>query len=298
MHYLILNSDDYGYSSRVNAAVIRSHRDGILTSASLMVGEVAYAEAVELARRTPTLGVGLHVTVSYDHAVLPPSEIRHLVDANGRFGADVFRASVLYARSGAARFELRREIEAQFERFARTGLRFSHVDGHQHMHMVPAVWDIVLELCDRYGIHRVRIPHEELRAHFRSGGDRFNINTVATLLLRLMRRRCLRTLRERQRQGKPAFFYCDRVYGQLQSGNMNRSYLLRLLPRLQGVANEIYFHPGAPHARPLVDVRPQTDIHDVELQALLAPDMHDVLDRMNICPGRYEDVEKAYSNSK
>jgi hopanoid biosynthesis associated protein HpnK len=293
---LIINSDDFGYSSEVNAAVLRAHREGILTSASLMVAEAGFAEAVELARRTPTLGVGLHVAVSYDHALLPQRSIPHLVDAEGRFGVDPLRVGLRYAFSPAAKGELRREMEAQFERFAQTGLPWSHVDGHQHMHLHPVVWDHLLELCDLYGIYRVRIPYEELQAHFRAGGDGWSLNTAASLFLRVQRRRCLRTLRRRAASGKPAIFHCDRVYGQLQTGNMHAEYLLRLLPRLTGQTVEIYFHPGAPHARLLPPSQQQNGVRDVELQALLAPEVQALLERLNLCTGRYPDAERAVCN--
>jgi chitin disaccharide deacetylase len=296
MTYLIVNSDDYGYSSEVNAAVLRAHREGILTSASLMVAEAGFAEAVELAHRTPTLGVGLHVVVSYDHALLPQKAIPHLVDARGRFGMDLLRVSLSYACSRTAQAELRSEMAAQFERFAQTGLPWSHVDGHQHMHLHPVVWDNLLELCDQHGIHRLRIPLEELRAHFRAGGDGFSLNTMASLFLRVQRRRCLRTLRQRTLHGKSPIFHCDRVYGQLQTGNMNRDYLLQLLPRLTGQTVEVYFHPGAPHARLLPQMQQRDDVRDVELQALLAPEIRSLIERLNLCLARYEDAERVLTS--
>jgi len=292
MRFLIVNSDDFGYSREVNTAVMRAHREGILTSASLMVAEAGFAEAVAMARATPSLGVGLHVAVSYDHALLRPAEIPHLVDASGRFGADPLRVSLRYAFSRAAQAELRREMEAQFERFAQTGLPWSHVDGHQHMHLHPVVWDILLELCDRYSIHRLRIPHEELRAHFRAGGDGFSLNTVASLFLRVQRRRCLRTLRQRAAQGKPVIFHCDRVYGQLQTGNMHTDYLLRLLPRLKGCISEVYFHPGSPHAHLLPAAEQCGGVRDMELQALLAPEARASIDHLNLRLCRYIDAEQ------
>src|SRR5712691_8118802 len=58
---LIVNADDFGRSASINQAVIRAHREGILTSASLMLNEQAYEEAVALAREHPQLGVGLHL---------------------------------------------------------------------------------------------------------------------------------------------------------------------------------------------------------------------------------------------
>ena len=58
---LIVNADDFGRSRSINEAVIRAHREGILTTASLMVNEPACAEAVALAKENPRLGVGLHL---------------------------------------------------------------------------------------------------------------------------------------------------------------------------------------------------------------------------------------------
>src|SRR5207248_7825508 len=93
MKYLIINADDFGHSARVNAAILRAHREGVLTSASLMVAEPGWQEAVEIARQNPALGVGLHVVVTFDRAVLTAAEIPHLVGKEGKFGADPLRVS-------------------------------------------------------------------------------------------------------------------------------------------------------------------------------------------------------------
>ena len=65
---LIVNADDFGRSAAINQAVIRAHREGILTTASLMVNEPAFEEAVALARANPKLGVGLHLTLLCGHS--------------------------------------------------------------------------------------------------------------------------------------------------------------------------------------------------------------------------------------
>src|SRR5258706_14078771 len=82
---LIVNADDFGGSASINEAVIRAHRDGILTSASLMVNEPGFAEAVKLARENPTMGVGLHLTLLHGHSALSRKEIPDLVDEEGKF---------------------------------------------------------------------------------------------------------------------------------------------------------------------------------------------------------------------
>ncbi len=334
MRYLILNADDFGYSEEVNAAILRSHLEGVLTSASLMVGEPACEQAVEIARQTPTLGVGLHLTVTYDRALLPPREIPLLVNAQGRFGADPFPVAWRYFWNRGAQAQLRREMEAQFTRFAHFGLPWSHVDGHQHFHLHPTVWDTLLDLCDAHNVLCLRVPREDTRAHFRQGredketgnreqgtGNRgedgrrktedgrgsienrkskienriegFSLNTISSLFLRLLRRRNLRVLRERKTLGgKPAFF-CERVYGQLQTGNMHESYMLALLDRLHAYTNEIYFHPGSPHARPLPAALQREGVRDVELHTLLSSAVRARIESLELQIGTYAQIEAA-----
>jgi predicted glycoside hydrolase/deacetylase ChbG (UPF0249 family) len=182
-------------------------------------------------------------------------------------------------------------MEAQFARFAATGLTWSHADGHQHFHLHPVVWRQFLDLCDRYGVKRIRLPHEELRAHLRAGGDRPLLNTIALLAFRVLRLHALRTLRAREAATGRAYFVCDRVYGQLQTGNMHTAYVLRLLERLRGETNEVYFHPGAPHARRLPPAEQTPTVQDVEMQALLTPEVRARLEAPTLRIGTYAQIE-------
>src|SRR5690348_4715381 len=83
---LIVTADDFGRDIAINEAVEAAHRDGILSSASLMVGAPAAADAVERSRRLPGLRVGLHLVLIDGSPVLPPGGIRGLVGVDGRFG--------------------------------------------------------------------------------------------------------------------------------------------------------------------------------------------------------------------
>ncbi len=289
--FLIINADDFGYSSEVNAAVIRAYKEGVLTSSSLMTAEPGCSEAVELAKQNPGLGVGLHVVTTYDRAILPHEKVSHVTNGEGKFGADPVRAGMKYSFSRIARKELRDEMQAQFERFAAFGLSWSHVDGHQHFHMHPYVWDTMLDLCDEYGAHRIRIPYEPVIPHLRNGGDGPNLNTAASLALQVMRRRNIRKLRERKTLGGKQVFLCDHVYGQLQTGNMNTDYVIKLLSRLQQGINEIYFHPGSPHARKLPGKAQRDGILDVEMDSLLNENVRQCIISEHLVTGRYEDAE-------
>lgn len=80
---LIVNADDLGRTAGINRGIFAAHREGIVTSATLMVGfEAARAAAADLADH-PDLGVGLHLTLSGASPTLPPDRLPHLVDEDG-----------------------------------------------------------------------------------------------------------------------------------------------------------------------------------------------------------------------
>lgn len=235
---IIVTADDFGRSSVINAAIMRAHREGILTAASLMVAGDAWEEAVELARATPSLAVGLHLVVSGGRAVLPPARIPHLVDADGRFPDDPLRLGLRYAFDRAAQKELAAEIAAQFERFAATGLPLSHVDGHQHLHVHPVVFNLLLPLARRYAAHGVRVPADDLlfalRYDRRGAGAKIGWALGLGLVLGWCRRRARAN----------GLAVADRVYGVFQSGQMTEGYVMRVLRELRVPVAEFYFHPS------------------------------------------------------
>jgi predicted glycoside hydrolase/deacetylase ChbG (UPF0249 family) len=171
---LIINADDFGSSDVVNAAVARAHRDGMLTSASLMVTGEAVEEAVSIARDLPTLAVGLHLALSNARSAL----------SRDSFPDSPVACAMRYYFSRKARLQIKDEIQAQFVAFAQTGLKLSHVDGHQHLHAHPAVLPTVIELAVRYGARGIRVPRESFFANLRA--DRTHLaSKIATTIFRL-----------------------------------------------------------------------------------------------------------------
>src|SRR5277367_4269434 len=157
---LIVNADDFGRSPAINQAVVRAHREGILTTASLMVNEPALSEAVALARENPRLGVGLHLALSHGRSALAPEKIPGLVNSRGEFSNAAAGAGFRYFVRRGLRSQLRGEILAQFEKFRATGLPLDHVNGHLHFHLHPTVLRILLEACDQFGVRRMRLTRD------------------------------------------------------------------------------------------------------------------------------------------
>ena len=237
--HLIINADDFGSSASVNEAVYLAHTRGVLTSASWMATGQAAGEAVALARGMPTLAVGLHLVLVKGQPALPPREIPHLVDPAGRFPNDPMLAGLRLALNPAAQTELERELRAQFERFAATGLALDHVDSHLHFHVHPSVFPRVVELARQYGACGLRLPRDDLLLAWSGRPGEKALKVFFTLIFALFYRRY------RPAAQRLNLFLPERAFGLLNSGRMEEVYVLNLLLRAQVGTAEVYFHPSS-----------------------------------------------------
>jgi chitin disaccharide deacetylase len=213
---LVVNADDFGRSASINEAVVRAHREGILTTASLMVNEPACNEAVTLARENPRLGVGLHLALAEDP-----------IAAGFRF----------FFKPGM-RAQLRNEIRAQLEKFMATGLTLDHVNSHHHLHMHPTVIGLLLECAREMGIVRVRLTHEPFWINVRHVTGRRFRNWPHALIYAVLARRARRGFREAQIR------HPEQVFGLMQNHAVDEPYLKQLLPVLPAGDSELYSHPS------------------------------------------------------
>jgi len=158
---LIVNADDFGWSGAVTGGIIRAHREGLVTSTTLMANLEGAAEALARARQeAPGLAVGLHLNLTEGRPLAPPGEVATLLDREGRLMPSL---ATLYRRlrlSGGARRAAARELEAQVRWALDHGLRPSHLDSHKHVHQVPPLLPLVIDLARRHGIAAVRTTAE------------------------------------------------------------------------------------------------------------------------------------------
>src|SRR5437870_1520781 len=64
--FLVINADDFGYSDGINRGIVHTHRNGVVTSTSLIVTAPQAAEALAMSRDCPDLSVGLHFAITDD----------------------------------------------------------------------------------------------------------------------------------------------------------------------------------------------------------------------------------------
>ena len=268
---LIVNADDFGRSRSINEAVIRAHREGILTTASLMVNGDAFEEAVALAKQHPTLGVGLHLTLVMGRSTLPHSDIPALVNERGEFSNNPVKVGFRYQFNSSLRPQLERELAAQFTKFKSTGLTLDHVNGHLNLHMHPTVLAILRDHARDWGITHLRLTRDPfwLNAQL-AGGEwayRF-LHALVFLFLAPVARRAI---------GPLGIRHTARVFGLLQNSRVDEDFILKLLARLPPGDSELYSHPSLDEFRN-------------EFDALVSPRVKALAASQNIRLIRYQDL--------
>ena len=268
---LIVNADDFGLSQSVNEAVIRAHRDGILTSASLMVNEPASGEAVKLAKENPRLGVGLHLTLLMGRSALPPEKIPDIVNSRGEFSNSPVGAGMGYFFKRGLRDQLRAEIHAQFEKFHAAGLPLDHVNGHLHLHLHPVIFKILMEAAEKLGVKRMRLTRDCLARSRRMAGGHWFYRVTHAAIYEWLSSRASEPLRQR------GIRHAQITFGLLQNARVDEEYILKLLPELPPGDSELYSHPSL-------------DEFNHELDALVSPRVNELVKKLGIELIRYQDL--------
>jgi predicted glycoside hydrolase/deacetylase ChbG (UPF0249 family) len=186
---LIVNADDFGLTSGVNRAILELHRAGVLTSATLMARARATIEAIDIARVTPTLGVGCHIVLVDGDPIQPTSALRTLADPQtGRFHPTLGAFLKRLWRGKIRGNEIESEARAQIQFLQSHGLTLTHIDTHKHTHMFPRVLCPVLRAARSCGIRAIRNPFEAPWSTAATPGAPFVRRTQVRLLLLLASR--------------------------------------------------------------------------------------------------------------
>jgi len=146
---LIVTADDVGLHPGMTEGAIRAHREGIVTACSIVANGTAFDDAVARLRETPSLEVGVHLTLVEEQPLTAM-----------RFPKKYTSFVPLYLLHAISMRDVERELRAQIERVLATGLRVTHLNGHQHLHLLPRVFAIVARLAREYSIGYVRIVND------------------------------------------------------------------------------------------------------------------------------------------
>lgn len=247
---IIFNADDFGLTKSVSDAVIGAYRDGVLTSATLLSGEEYAPYAAGLAAANPGLSVGIHFQLVAGKPVTPDiSRVRTLVDENGMFPVDFMDFFKRLHTGSIDKNQIKIELMSQVKKALALGVKPTHADSHQHVHMHPGVMAVVAQVMREAGIRRVRNPVEvyDYRLHRPikfSAGNIIKIAYMNPLFKGWFGRRL----------SAYGFAYPDIFFGQFFSGAMTAENIIKFLDRARAMAErcdkgdivcEIMTHPGA-----------------------------------------------------
>jgi len=225
----------------VNEGIVRAHREGVLTSATLMANGAAFEDAVARAKENPGLGVGCHLVLVGGRAIAPREEIPSLADAEGRLPESLAAFAARVSTGSVRLAEIEREMRAQIEKIRAAGIEPSHLDTHKHTHAHPRVMEALGRVAQECGITRVRKPIEDLQASWetsRAGGGGISKQLLAAAAVRAVAPR-FAAIAQKYGLRWPGHFL-----GLAMTGHLGAETLRRIIEMLDEGDTEIMLHPG------------------------------------------------------
>jgi len=260
---LVVNADDLGLTQGVTRGIVEAHQAGIVTSTSMLVTGPGFEAAAELLASVPGLGVGLHLDLTVGHALSGASA---LTDADGAFCHTPAGIALGLWRSTIDPALVREEWGRQLTRFQTLGRRPTHVDSEKHVHMLPALFPIALEIASRAGAPAIRITADSevcsrMRPLTRSWRGAAMLSALAYGARRRARARGLTS--------------ADACLGIIAGSRLDRAEILRLLARLREGTTELVCHPAyeGPELLAFHSLHYPPGDRVVQLNALTHPDV-------------------------
>ena len=279
MKNLIVNADDFGRHELINRAVEKALQEGCLRSATIMAGGIAFDDAVEVAKKNPALGVGIHFTLANGFPVLPPEKIPTLVTEDGIFFENYVVFLKKYLQGKVSAEEIKLELAAQLEKVQRAGLKLTHFDSHQHLHHIPGIIEICLDLAEGAKISALRISETKIfDGELDSIGKfigRLGLGSLAKFAAHKARKKNFRT---------PEHFT-----GIVAGEAVDENFLSKLLDKLQDGTTEIMLHPGTDN-KILQNYCDWEHDFEGELAAVTSPKILKMLEEKNISAINFSDL--------
>ena len=283
MKVFIVNADDFGLTPEVNKGIIQAYQRGIVTSASLMPTGSAFKQAVQLIRDNPKIDVGIHLTLTGEKSLLNPTEIPTLVDDRGRFRKNAYSFIFDYMRNQISMNEVESELEAQFENIIKHGVLISHIDSHQHIHMLPKILEITIRLAEKFGIRYIRCPKEKIRFE-----SIFSFWKYPRLIQQITLNFFCLYSKERIKPYSVGGFH-----GFFHGGELGKPALSHIFSMQEDGVNEIMVHPAAIHKGNSMEAYFQWNYKwQEEFEGLIDPDILALVKKQGIKLANFLDINK------
>ncbi len=242
---LIINADDFGLCEGVNKAIAEAHKNGILTSTTLMTNMPSAEEAIKIAKQLPTLGVGIHLNLTQGQPLSNAPLVRMLANTNGEFAYSANKLAWKSLVSSKFRAAIRAELAAQIQWAIDRGVQPTHLDSHKHIHSFPAIYKIVCSLAKQFNINSIRFTYEPTKVFYPPWPPADKDGPKRTRFVRMMARI--------NRLQNPKFLKTKATYGIAHTGKIDINFFKALSSELSTPASccrktaagaEVMTHPG------------------------------------------------------
>jgi len=234
MKKIIINADDIGLSEGVNRAVSECVDKKRIQSVSIISTGFAFDHAIKALREYDSLSMGVHLCISGPFSALTGAS--SITDKNGFFLRDYRLFIARLIAGGVSIDDIKQEYEAQIIKVRNSNIRISHIDSHQHLHMIPAIWNIAAELALRYNIPYMRYVNEPISSLYAEISGRAIAKYTSMRIF---------TMINSKKYLKPAgLIFNDYLWGYVNSGHMTSKRIEKCILNINGGINEIVLHPA------------------------------------------------------
>lgn len=153
---LIVSADDFGLCGEVDRGILDCCASGAVSSVSVVSAGASFRSDNTKLRAFPGTGIGAHLCLNDELPLSPPGEIPSLVSGGRLLPYRDMALRLLSGRiePGEVYLEWKRQIEALLA----AGLSPDHLDTHNHVHLYPALFRVLVHLAEEYGINAIRLP--------------------------------------------------------------------------------------------------------------------------------------------
>lgn len=271
---LIINADDYGYYKCVSRGILDTMKSGNVTATGVMANSQYFMEAIKELLAIETADAGIHLNLTFGKP-LTNSMKNDLERWNGNFPPK-YKLVTAILKGEIRKKSVFDELSAQIERCIDAGLAVTFLNSHEHVHMLPVLYPMVLELSDIYRIPYVRYTDAEWMGKINTGYLIRNI--IFTVLGWVNSRDAIKSL--------------PKLIGTGESGKLSINYLEKRLSSLKNDrVYELMCHPGY-FDKTEIDNAALVSYHDweSELSILMSEHLNNVFERCNVRLIGYRDI--------
>ena len=249
------HADDYGLFTAQSKRILRCKETGALNGISIIPNGDELADCLSLLPDTG-LSLTVHLNLMQGHCLAEPSSVSLLTDQNGVFSVGFCELLFcsLFGKRDVYKRQLKRELSAQIHALLPLFLKKNlpiRIDGHAHWHMIPVVFDALMEVIrdEKIPVSYIRIPAEPASVYMKNFFRILPfppINIIKSILLSILAQINRHRWKEMLGHMEEHIFL-----GVLLSGCFDLRRMKAVLPDAESMAEklcrglELLVHPGA-----------------------------------------------------